>query len=390
MLMAARESLFDSLLLPRKERAKALLDSLMRQAGIEIGGTGPASVRILNEDAYEIALIRGFTGLREAYVDGLWDAERLDVVTDKMLSHRVPLQWGERVELALSGLSGRLLNLQSQRRNAKSRRHYNLGNDLYRAMLDQRMVYSCAYWRNAKTLDEAQEAKLDLVCRKLGLSRGMRVLDIGCGWGSLARFAAERYGVSVVGITISEEQAKLGAELCAGLPIEIRLQDYRDLERSGEVFDRVVSLGMLEHVGYQNYRRYMKIVRMCLPEDGLFLLHTIGGNLSLKSYDPWMNENIFPNALLPSMEQITAASEGVMVIEDWHNFGPDYDRTLISWFENFERSWPKLKDRYGDRFYRVWKCYLLTCAGAFRARETHVWQTVMSPSGVRGGYPAVR
>jgi cyclopropane-fatty-acyl-phospholipid synthase len=369
---------------------RAVVEGLARPAGIEIDGSGPGSIRVLNDEVYAVALTRGFVGLRDAYVDGWWDAERLDVVTERMLSHRIPLRWAGGVRLLGSALSGLLRNRQSRSRNSQSRRHYDLGNDLYRAMLDPRMVYSCAYWRGARTLDEAQENKLDLVCRKLGLQRGMRVLDIGCGWGSFARFAAERYGVSVVGVTISPEQARLAAEACAGHPIAIRLQDYRDLVHSNEQFDRVVSLGMLEHVGHKNYRRYLSIVRKKVVSDGLILLHTITGNASKTSYDPWMNENIFPNVLLPSAAQIAAAGEGLFVIEDWHNIGPDYDPTLMCWFENFDRSWPALRPRYGARFYRIWKCYLLTCAGSFRARVNQVWQIILSPSGVPGGYQAVR
>ncbi|WP_437515704.1 cyclopropane fatty acyl phospholipid synthase [Sorangium sp. So ce1099] len=375
---------------PEKVRARAVVEALARRAGVAIGGSGPLSVRVVDDDVYEIALSRGFTGLRDAYVDGAWEAERLDVITERLLSQRVPLRWADRAELAIGALSGRLLNLQSRARSAQAGRHYDLGNDLYRAMLDRSMVYSCAYWRGARTLDEAQEAKLDLVCRKLGLAPGMRVLDIGCGWGSFARFAAERHGVSVVGITISREQAQLGAELCAGLPVSIRVEDYRQLDATTERFDRIVSLGMLEHVGYKNYRRYLSIARRKLADDGLFLLHTIGGNVSKTSYDAWMNDNVFPNALLPSAAQLAAACEGLMVIEDWHNFGADYDRTLMCWFENFDRSWPRLRARYGERFYRMWKCYLLTCAGAFRARAVQLWQLVLSPSGVRGGYHAPR
>ncbi len=390
MLRATGKQILDTLLFNRKQRVKTLVESLVRPAGIEIDGQGPAAIRIFNDDVYEIAITRGFNGLRDAYVDGLWDAERLDLVTEKMLSNRVPMPWSDRAELVMSGLWSRVINRQTQSRNAQSRRHYDLGNDLYRAMLDQRMIYSCGYWRNATTLDEAQEAKLDLVCRKLDLQRGMRVLDIGCGWGGFAKFAAERYGASVVGITISVEQARLASSVCAGLPVEIRVQDYRELERGGERFERLVSIGMLEHVGYQNYRRYLKIARACLVDDGLFLLHTIGGNLSMKSYDAWMNENVFPNAMLPSMEQLTAAAEGVMILEDCHNLGPDYAPTLMAWFENFDRAWPRFRNWYGERFYRVWKCYLLTCAGSFRARENQVWQMVLSPVGVRGGYTAAR
>jgi cyclopropane-fatty-acyl-phospholipid synthase len=373
-----------------KVRARRTVEALARRAGVAIGGSGPASVRVLDEEVYEIALSRGYTGLREAYVDGLWEAEQLDVVTERALGKRLPLRWAARTEIAASALSARVRNLQSRARNGGTRRHYELGNDLFAAMLGRTMTYSCAYWRGASTLDEAQDHKLDLVCRKLGLAPGMRVLDIGCGWGGFARFAAERYGVSVVGVTISREQAALGAERCAGLPVTILLRDYREIGDLGGRFDRAVSLGMFEHVGPRNHRRYLEIVRGALAEDGLFLLHTIGGDVSKTTYDPWMNENVFPNALLPSAAQIAAACEGIFTIEDWHNFGADYDRTLMAWYESFERSWPLLRPRYGDRFHRLWKCYLLTCAGTFRARAAQLFQLVLSPRGVRGGYESVR
>lgn len=266
-------------------------------------------------------------------------------------------------------------------------RHYDLGNRLYRGMLDRRMVYSCGYWKNADNLDAAQEAKLDLICRKLGLKRGDRVLDVGCGWGSFAEYAAERYGVEVVGITVSKEQVVLGNESCRGLPVELRLLDYRDME--GE-FDHVVSIGMFEHVGLRNYRIYMEKVRQCLKDGGLFLLQTIGGNDSVTKLDPWFEKYIFPNSLIPSIRQISAAAEGLFVMEDWHNFGADYDPTLMSWFRNFDRNWDSLSEIYDERFYRMWRYYLLSSAGTFRARCLQVWQIVFSKEGVRGGYLTVR
>jgi cyclopropane-fatty-acyl-phospholipid synthase len=217
----------------------------------------------------------------------------------------------------------------------------------------------------------------------------MRVLDIGCGWGAFARFAAERYGASVVGITISERQLELGRRLCQGLPVELRLQDYRTLDDT-EGFDAVVSIGMFEHVGPKNHARYMSRVRRCLRPDQLFLLHTIGNRQTTYAIDPWTDRNIFPGAVLPSAPQIAEACQGIFVIEDWHNFGSDYDHTLMAWFDNFDRSWPALQAAYGDRFYRLWKCYLLTNAGAFRARAHQLWQIVLSGDGVPGGHRSVR
>jgi cyclopropane-fatty-acyl-phospholipid synthase len=290
-------------------------------------------------------------------------------------------------------LRARLLNLQAGRRTyAVGERHYDLGNDLFEAMLGQRMVYSCGYWRDAETLDQAQEGKLDLVCRKLGLRPGMRVLDIGCGWGEALKFAVERYGVSGVGITISHEQAEYARNLCADLPIEIRLQDYRELcgDDREERFDRSFSIGMFEHVGVKNYRTYFEVARRCLAADGLFLLHTIGSNISVRQTDPWIGRYIFPNSMLPSAAQITVACEDLFVFEDWHGFGTDYDRTLQAWRHNIEQAWDSLPPRYDERFRRMWRYYLAAAMAAFRSRRTQVWQLVLSPEGVPGGYIAPR
>jgi len=285
-------------------------------------------------------------------------------------------------------VQSKLINLQNGlRARVVGKRHYDLGNDLFRAMLGQRMVYSCGYWKNAGGLDAAQEAKLDLVCRKLGLGPGMRVLDIGCGWGEALKFAAERYGVSGVGVTISKEQATFARELCAGLPVEIRLQDYRELD---ERFDRIWSIGMFEHVGVKNHRAYFESVRRCLAEDGLTLLHTIGASESSTHNDPWIEKYIFPNSLIPSARQISVAFEKLFVLEDWHNFGADYDRTLIAWRDNFDAAWPRLRARYGERFRRMWHFYLCGSAAVFRCRRDHLWQIVLSPHGVPGGYVAPR
>ena len=256
-------------------------------------------------------------------------------------------------------------------------------------MLDKHMIYSCAYWQNAATLDDAQEQKLDLICKKLYLKPGMTLLDIGCGWGGLARYAAQHYGVVVTGITISQEQARYAQERNGGLPITILLKDYRDLT---DTFDRVVSVGMFEHVGSKNYTEFMQVVDRCLADDGLFLLHTIGGNSSTESCDPWMNKYIFPNSMLPSMAQISSALENIFVMEDWHNFGPYYDTTLMAWHKNFvdNRESIKQQSHYDERFYRMWRYYLLSCAGLFRAREAQLWQLVLSKKGKVRMYRSIR
>lgn len=365
------------------------IEGILAELGSELGGAGPVDVQIHDNRVHTLGLANGTKGLLDAYVDGWWDCERLDELVCRYFTTDLRLSPGAKVDIAARALFHKLFNAQSIRRSTHIRRHYDLGNDLFETMLDPLMIYSCGYWKQAADLTEAQEHKLDLVCRKLDLKPGMRVVDIGCGWGGFAKFAAERYGVSVVGVTLSHAQLELGRERCAGLPIELRLQDYRELP--GETFDAVVSIGMFEHVGYKNYPTMMKVIREVLVDDGLCLLHTIGSNTSRQSYDPWMNDNVFPNAMLPSVAQIGEACEGRLVIEDLHNFGPDYDRTLMAWNERFEAGWSELRGaKYDDRFRRMWRCFLLVCAGLFRAREQQLWQLVLSPQGVRGGYTSVR
>jgi cyclopropane-fatty-acyl-phospholipid synthase len=261
------------------------------------------------------------------------------------------------------------------------------GDDLYACMLDARMIYTCGYWRRATDLDAAQQHKLDLVCRKLALKPGMRVLDIGCGWGGAAQFAAERYGVSVTGLTVSRNQAGTARARCQGLPVEILLQDYRDLHGT---FDRIYSLGMFEHVGARNYRTYFAKARELLAPDGLFLLHTIGANWSSDTTDPWIERYIFPNSVIPSMTQIAEALEHRWVIEDLHGFGPDYDRTLMAWLANFDANWQLIASQYSDRFRRMWRFYLTASAASFRTRRNQLWQLVLSPHGVPGGMAEIR
>jgi cyclopropane-fatty-acyl-phospholipid synthase len=367
-------------------RYRDKVEQLLGFADIRIGGRRPWDIRVHHEAFYPRVLAHGTLGVGEAWMAGWWDCEALDMLVERAWSARLPERiraWRDLPRI----LQARLLNLQRGRRAFRiGEHHYDIGDDLYRRMLGETMVYSCGYWKEADTLDAAQRAKLDLVCRKLQLAPGQRVLDIGCGWGTAARYAAEHYGVEVVGITVSRRQASWGREINQGLPVDIRLADYRQLD---ERFDRIFSLGMFEHVGYRNYGRYFDIVRRCLAEDGLFLLHTIGSRRSKTRTDPWIARYIFPNSMLPSARQIMQASESRLVLEDWHNFRADYDRTLMCWHRNVEAAWPELDPRrYDEKFRRMWHFYLLSCAGGFRAGELQLWQLVFSRDGVPGGYRA--
>ena len=371
----------------RDDRFHSRLEQLLSDADVRVDGDRAWDMQVCDDRLPARVLLGGSLALGEAYMDGWWDAGSLDGLLFRLLDAGIDRKVHGFADLRIAVLA-RLFNLQrGQRSYAVGERHYDIGNDLYAAMLGRRLVYSCGYWRDSGDLDAAQEAKLDLCCRKLGLRPGMRLLDIGCGWGEMLKFAAERYGASGVGITISREQAAFASRLCDGLPVEIRVQDYREL---GERFDRIVSIGMFEHVGVKNYETYFDVARRCLADDGLFLLHSIGGNTSRTHTDPWIAKYIFPNSMLPSAAQLTRALEGRFVIEDWHNFGADYDRTLQVWRDNVEAAWPLLSERYDERFRRMWRYYLAGSMASFRARLIQLWQLVLSPSGVLGGYVAPR
>lgn len=363
-------------------RMEARAAALLARADVQIGGSRPWDIQVHNPRLYARVFSQGSLGLGEAYMDGWWDVDQPDEFFSKVLRAQID-QKVTRIKRAFRWLMGTALNFQVVGRAFEiGERHYDKGNSLFERMLDSRMNYSCGYWKDASNLDDAQEAKLDLCCRKLELEPGMRLLDIGCGWGGMARYAAERYGVKVVGLTVSKEQAEYARTHCEGLPIEIRLEDYR--AHQGR-YDRIVSIGMFEHVGHRNYRTYFQAAKRLLEPEGRFLLHSIGTNVSITRTDPWIEKYIFPNSMLPSARQITKAMEGLFVLEDWHNFGADYDPTLMAWHRNFEEAWGDLSKQYDERFRRMWRLYLLMSAGAFRARDNQLYQVLLSPRGVSGG-----
>ena len=369
------------------ESLKARAIDLLEKAGITVGGPEPTDIQVHDPRLYARVFAHGSLGLGEAYMEGWWDAEDLPGFFTRVLRAQIDLEL-KTLDTLIAHLKARFINLQRGEHAFEiGKAHYDLGNGLFKAMLGKRLVYSCGYWAQADNLDDAQAAKLDLVCRKLKLEPGMRVLDVGCGWGEALKYAAERYGVEGVGITVSREQAEFARELCKGLPIEIRLQDYHDIDES---FDAVYSIGMFEHVGGKNYRSYFEMVRRCLKPDGLSVLHTIGSNGAPAQPDPWIEKYIFPNSMIPAASQVTAALEDLFVVEDWHNFGPDYDRTLMAWKANFDAAWPKLKGDYDETFRRMWHFYLATSAAVFRSRRDQLWQLTLSPDGVPGGYRVPR
>ena len=372
----------------RWNRAKRVID-LFQLADVTIGGTRPWDIRLHNDRFYRRVMAGGSLALGESYMDGDWDCDALDQLFDRVISRRLGDALGLTLPLALLVLVSRLQNRQTLRRAKQAADvHYDLPIDIFEATFDKRLTGSCGYWASAANLDDAQDAKLDLICRKIGLKPGNSVLDIGCGWGAFMGFAAERYGADCQGVTVSAVQAEYGKKRYAGLKVRPLLQDYRNF--SGPKVDHVVSMGMFEHVGAKNYRTYFECARRALKDDGLFLLHTIWENERYPTIDPWQDKYIFPNGDLPSVGEITTAVEGLFVVEDVHNFGTDYDKTLMAWNEKFQSNRREMAGRHGERFCRMWEYYLLQNAGAFRSRHISVGQFVLSPHGVRGGYHSQR
>ncbi|MBU4121941.1 MAG: cyclopropane fatty acyl phospholipid synthase [Proteobacteria bacterium] len=358
---------------------REMIEQLLSETGVRVNGPDPWDIQVRDERFYTRVLKEGSLGLGEAYMEGWWDCLRIDEFICRLLKGNL----GEKIKGNLRSrffyLSARIFNLQSpSRAGIIARKHYDLGNDLFFSFLDPDNQYSCAYFQGTDDLAEAQQKKLDLICRKIDLQRQDHLLDIGCGWGGLARYAADHYGCSVTAVNISEEQIRYARELCKNLPVKILREDYRQIQGS---FDKIVSVGMFEHVGKKNYGTFMRVARRCLKEGGIFLLHTIGGNASRVNCDPWINRYIFPNGMLPSIAQIGRAAERLFVIEDIHNLGPHYEKTLMSWNDRFQKAWTRLAGRYDKIFKRMWEYYLLAYAGAFRARHIQAWQIVMTKPG---------
>ena len=364
---------------------EAAVRNIFSTAGIEVNGTADHDIKVNNPDFYRIFLKDGRLGMGESYMDRMWDSANLTamyeklIVSSDLLAHRV-----KRTDILWALLMSKAAPKGSLgRSNEIAGAHYSLGNDLFEAFLDPYKQYSCAYWETgAKTIEEAQLAKMDMISRKLKLEPGMTVLDVGCGWGGLARYMAEKHGVRVVGVSVSEEQIRLGQAACKGHDIELRVQDYRDVP---EKFDRIVSVGMFEHVGVKYHRPFFQKMRESMTDDGLFLLHTIGFHNS-KFNHPWLDKYIFPGALPPSMKHVATAADELMQFEDVHNIGVNYAPTLLAWHKKFVENWPQLQDQYDDRFFRMWEYYLLHVVPGFRRRLTPVWQFVLSKNGLLGGY----
>jgi cyclopropane-fatty-acyl-phospholipid synthase len=369
-----------------RKRSKELMMGLLKEAGIVVG----KDLLVHDESMWMDWMANGMLAIGESYMAKQWESK---IPLDQLLFRLMKLPSASKKRMFSSwnarfvALSARLFNYQSvARAGIVGSHHYDLGNDFYNQWLDPNLQYSCAYWKDVdvntspEALAAAQERKMRLIGDKLNLKPGMKVLEIGCGWGCLAVFLAKEYGCHVTGITISNEQLKGARERAAKDKVSdltsFEYQDYRSMDKE---FDRVVSIAMLEAVGYQNMDEYMAVIKRCLKTGGLALVHSICANRSTKTaHQRWITRYIFPNGFLPSLKQICQFAEKKFVVEDVHNLGPDYDKTLMCWHDGFQAKIASGDIKRPEVFKRMWEFYLVYCAAGFRARTIQLYQVALS------------
>lgn len=385
---------------------KAMLAPRFAASGIQIldrdhaGAVPEASIVVHDPRFYRRTVLASTLGLADAYANRDFETPDLETLLTLLAAHarnarekafaedrlppmQHPLAWWLQVLC-------RSTDQQSPRRSKRvGRNHYDLSVSMYERMLGPSMAYSCGYWNeDARNLDEAQFNKYELLCRKLGLKRGMRILEIGCGWGGFAAYAIKKYDVTVVGVSISKRQIAYiqsrHAELCEAGALDVRFMDYRDIPRDfPEAFDAAVSIGMFEHVGPRHYDAYMRVAWRALKPGGKFLLHTIVGNGGI---DPFVWYRVFIGGVLPMEWQVARVAKRYFVLENLENFGYDYYLTLNAWRENYKKAYQQLNESPDERESRFWEFYLTFCAVLFKVRLLQLNQYVFSRGGETYGY----
>ncbi|TMW56093.1 hypothetical protein Poli38472_008741 [Pythium oligandrum] len=370
-------------------RAANLMKKALAEANIVIG----RDIIVHDEEIFLDWVNRGMLAIGESYMAKKWEAVTpLDEVLRRLLAQptekrrKLLKSWNAK----LVGLSAHIFNYQSpSRAGIVGSYHYDLGNDFFKLWLDPHMQYSCAYFKDIEDtdLDGAQRLKMHMIAQKLKLEPGMRVLEIGCGWGGLACYLAKNYNVHVTGITISNEQLKEARKWAEREGVShltsFEYQDYRGMHGQ---FDRVLSIAMLEAVGYKNMDMYYSVIERCLKPGGVAVVHSVTSNTSRKiPIQLWILKYIFPNGFLPSLQQMMKFTERKLIVEDVHNLGPDYDKTCFVWNQRFQEQWklgkienPMKTQSNPEVFKRMWEFYLLYCCAGFRQRTLQLTQTVYS------------
>ncbi len=357
----------------------------------EIGEGEPAfTVKLSKTIPFSDLITSTSLALGEAYMNGVLEIEGdLYYALDHFLGQMGKFSTDQG---ALKKLIFTAATKKNQQKEVRS--HYDIGNDFYKLWLDETLSYSCGYFkREDNTLCEAQKNKVDYILEKLNLKEGMSLLDIGCGWGFLLIEAAKKYQIHGVGITLSQEQHKEFEKRIAeeGLEdlLKVELMDYRDLPKCGMHFDRVVSVGMVEHVGRDNYALFVDCVDKVMKPGGLFLLHFISA-LRENAGDPWIKKYIFPGGVVPSLrEMIAYSTERGFHIQDVENLRPHYNRTLLCWQKNYREHIDQVRQMFDESFVRMWDLYLASCAATFHNGVIDLHQILMT-KGINNQLPLVR
>lgn len=362
---------------------------------VELGGIPETvfdHVKVLDESAWFDIITKGNLGIAEGYMHGKIEVDPLPFFRTIMNGTSVGTRRKEGSDylgLVMQVLSlptmlmGRFVNMQSRELSTRvTKQHYDAGNDLYEVMLGPTMAYTCGYWKGAKNLEEAQKNKFDLILRKLQLKPGMKVADLGCGWGTAAAYMHEHGKADVTAVSLSEQQVKWAKDHLEKPGLKYIWSDYRDIcddPKQAGTFDRIYSIGMLEHVGYKNYEPFFSCVKRLLKPDGLAVVHTIGEPDFVPASDPFLDKYIFPGAVIPALSALTPAFENHFILEDFHNFGYDYALTLAAWSDNAKAFFKKNPTAYTPEFQRMWDYYLRMCEALFELRINQLWHFVLSP-----------
>lgn len=355
--------------------SKHLITYLFSRADIRVGGSRSWDIEVTDPRFFRTLMKRGSLGLGEAYMDGWWRAEDLEAFFYRCIksnlyqaSQSLPFHVRRR-------LLDKLNNQQNRNKSVRvARQHYNLGNDLFFEFLGHYKNYSCGYFRDTDDLCQAQLKKMQQICREMAFKSGERVLDVGGGWGEIARHVATNHECQITSINISDEQITHARRHCAGLPVEIKKLDYRDLDKG---FDKILVIAMLTHVGPKNYRVFMETLHRCLEPGGTVLIESVGSPTDKINCEPWTDKYIFPGGVIPSLRQIDRAIDGLFTRERTAEFGDYYHLTMRAWHENFTRAWPQLQLRYPEKVRLMFEYFFLSVAAAFRARSLLHWHIVL-------------
>lgn len=333
-----------------------------------------------NNNFYTKLLKHGEIGLGESYVDKDWDSNNLEetlynlIINQKKIENAIIKNSPNLIIKKLLDIPSDIFSTDNTKNDIKF--HYDIGNKLYENMLGKSMLYSCAYfYKQGLSLDEAQYAKLDLIAKKLNLKEGMRVLDIGCGFGTAAIYLSKKFNVNILGISLSKEQINYFNSIYTGTQVQVIYKDYRELTREhNNSYDCIYSIGMFEHIGINNHIDYYNKCFKLLKTNGTMLIHTIVSNKRLYSHNSWITKYIFPGAELPHISDFTKKYTDNWLLQDLQCIGKSYSKTLLAWKKNINDS--SVFNNYDDKFKRTWNYYLLLCSAAFRAREITVFQLV--------------